>query len=75
MKPFAQSSACGIANDNAAMRRVAECKARIREANKLTESDLARIDAEGVERFWPPLKPPLMSLDPIVDAARQLCPS
>lgn len=75
MKLFAQSSGCGIANDNDAMRRVAECKARIREANKLTESDLARIDAEGVERFWPPLKPPLMSLDPIVDAARQLCPS
>ena len=74
MKLFAQSYGCGIADDNAGRHRVAECKARIRTANKLTESDLTRIEAEGVERFWPPLKPPLMSLDPLVEAARQLCP-
>jgi hypothetical protein len=74
MKLFAQSSGCGIADDNAGMHRVAECKARIRAANKLTESDLTRIEAEGAERFWPPLKPPLMSLEPLVEAARQLCP-
>jgi len=75
MKLFAESYGCGTGGDSAAMRRAAECKARLREANKLTESDLTRIDAEGVERFWPPLKPPLMSLDPVADAARQLCPS
>ena len=74
MKLFAQSSGCGTADDNAGKRRIAECKARIREVNKLTESDLARIEAEGVERFWPPGKPPLMSLDALAEAARQLCP-
>ena len=74
MKLFAQSYGCGIADDTAGRHRVAECKARIRTANKLTESDLTRIEAEGVERFWPPLKPPLMSLEPLVEAARQLCP-
>ena len=43
MKLFAQSYGCGTADDDAGKRRVAECKARIREVNKLTESDLTRI--------------------------------
>jgi hypothetical protein len=75
MKLFAQSSACGDAGDAGAAARVADCKARVRERAGVSDSEMTRIDAEGVERFWPPLKPPLMSLDPVVDAARQLCPS
>jgi hypothetical protein len=35
---------------------------------------LTRVEAEGAERYWPPLEPPLMSLDALTDAARQLCP-
>jgi hypothetical protein len=40
----------------------------------VSDSELTRIDAEGVERNWPPLKPVLMSLDAVITAAGQLCP-
>src|SRR5262245_20005234 len=71
MKIFAQSSACGGGSPAS----TTECEAGIRARSSISESELTRIEAEGAERFWPPLKPPLMSLDPIVEAARQLCPS
>ena len=70
MKIFAQSSACSSDNPGT----VSECKARIRARGSLSESELTRIEAEGAERSWPPLKPPLMSLDAVNEAARQLCP-
>ena len=70
MKIFAQSSACGT--ESAA--RASDCKARLRTHSHLSESELTRIEAEGAERSWPPLKPPLMSLEALTDAARQLCP-
>jgi hypothetical protein len=75
IKLFAQVSACGGSDPGAAgSRRTAECKTRIRERNSLSESELTKIEAEGLERNWPPLPPILMSLDAIVDAARLLCP-
>ena len=49
------------------------CKARIRERYRLSETDLTRIEAEGAERYWPPLELPFMSLDPVIDRARPLC--
>ena len=70
MKIFAQSSACS--NERPAS--VAECKARLRTRSNLSETELTRVEAEGAERYWPPLKPPLMSLDALTDAAKQLCP-
>ena len=70
MKIFAQSSACGSEPPAS----VAECKARIRTRSNLSESELRRVEAEGAERYWPPLKPPLMSLEALTGAARQLCP-
>jgi hypothetical protein len=70
MKIFAQASECGAAAD--AISRA--CKARIRERYHLQESDLTRIEAEGAERYWPPLELPFMSLDPVIAMARQLCP-
>ena len=70
MKIFAEASECGAAAD--ALSRA--CKARIRERYRLPESDLARIEAEGAERYWPPLELPFMSLDPVITLARQLCP-
>ena len=69
MKIFAQAAECGAAAD--AVSRA--CKARIRERYRLPESDLTRIEAEGAERYWPPLELPFMSLDPVIDRARQLC--
>ena len=71
MKLFADSSACGTAGSQ----RAAECKTRIRERAGVSEPELAKIEAEGVERNWPPLQPILMSLDPITEAGRRLCPS
>ncbi len=72
MKVFADVSACG---DAAGSLRAAECKTRIREHAGVSEAELAKIEAEGVERNWPPLPPILMSLDPITEAGRLLCPS
>ena len=69
MRIFAQTSECGAAAD--AVSRA--CKARIRERHRLSETDLTRIEAEGAERYWPPLELPFMSLDPVIDRARQLC--
>ena len=72
VKVFADVSACG---DAAGSLRAAECKTRIREHAGVSEAELAKIEAEGVERNWPPLPPILMSLDPITEAGRLLCPS
>jgi hypothetical protein len=74
MKLFAEVSACGNAADAAGSPRVAECRTRIRERGGLSESELTKIEAEGVERNWPPRPPVLMSLDAVADAARSLCP-
>jgi hypothetical protein len=73
-KVFADVSACGDAA-GAGSQRAAECKARVRERAKVSEDELTKIEAEGVERNWPPRPPILMSLDPITEAARPLCPS
>jgi hypothetical protein len=70
IKIFAQSSACSSESAGNA----SDCKARVRTRSNISDSELTRIEAEGAERFWPPLKPPLMSLDAVTDAARQLCP-
>jgi hypothetical protein len=70
MKIFAQSSACSTEPPAS----VADCKARLRTRSNLSENELTRVEAEGAERYWPPLEPPLMSLDALTDAARQLCP-
>ena len=69
MRIFAQASECGAAAD--AVSRT--CKARIRERYRLSETDLTRIEAEGAERYWPPLELPFMSLEPVIDRARPLC--
>jgi hypothetical protein len=69
MKIFAQAADCGAAAD--AVTR--SCKARIRERYRISESDLTRIEAEGIERSWAPLELPFMALDPVIDMARQLC--
>jgi hypothetical protein len=70
MRIFADVSECGAAAD--AVSRA--CRARIRERHRLTEGDLTRIEAEGAERYWPPLELPFMNLDPVITMARQLCP-
>jgi hypothetical protein len=74
MKVFAETSACGNATDAAQSRRVSDCKTRVRERSGVSDSELTRIDAEGVERNWPPLKPVLVSLDAVITAAGRLCP-
>jgi hypothetical protein len=74
MQLFARLSACAAPPGAAAPRSAAECKARIGKQSSLSESELARIEAEGVERNWPPLPRVLMNLDAVTDAARQLCP-
>ena len=74
VKVFADVSACGDA-DGAAGSPRAECRTRIRERAGLSETELTKIEAEGVERNWPPRPPILMSLDPITEAGRLLCPS
>ncbi|MDQ3349517.1 MAG: hypothetical protein M3545_16320 [Acidobacteriota bacterium] len=71
---FAETSACGNATDVDGSRRVSGCKARLRARTGVSDTELIRIEAEGVERNWPPLKPVLMNLDVVIAAATQLCP-
>jgi predicted small lipoprotein YifL len=75
VKMFADVSACGGAGGATGSQRAAECRTRIRERAGVSETELAKIEAEGVERNWPPLPRILMSLDPISEAGRLLCPS
>ena len=64
----------GEAADGEGSRRVSDCKARVRERSGVSDSELTRIEGEGVERNWPPRKPVLISLDAVIAAAGQLCP-
>jgi hypothetical protein len=73
-KVFAETSACGNAAAGEGSRDVGDCKARVRERSGVSDIEQIRIEAEGVERNWPPLKPVLMSLDAVIAAAGQLCP-
>ena len=73
MKIFAQASACAETAAGSTT-GIADCKTRVAKAGRITDDDLTRIEAEGAERFWPPLQRPLMSLDPVIAAAQQLCP-
>ena len=75
VKMFADLSACGGAGGATGSQRAAECRTRIRERAGVSETELSKIEAEGVERNWPPLPRILMSLDPISEAGRLLCPS
>jgi hypothetical protein len=49
------------------------CKQRLRDAMKLSGSDLRQIEAEGQERVWPPVPPRRQSVQPIVEAGSHLC--
>ena len=51
----------------------ASCLQRLRSARGLTEDELKQIDAEGVERHWPPLPPQRASVAPLVDEGLKLC--
>ena len=73
MKIFAQASACGGAGSATSI-DIPACKARVAKASGISGADLTRIEAEGAERFWPPLERPWMSLEPVIAAARRLCP-
>jgi hypothetical protein len=50
------------------------CEQHIREAHKLTESELQLIEAEGQERFWPPVSRTLKSIGPLAQEGLTLCP-
>jgi hypothetical protein len=75
MKIFAQVADCGAPSSTKGAATVAACKARVQQRHELTAEELAKIEAEGVERNWPPRPVQLMSIDPVIEAARQLCPS
>jgi hypothetical protein len=65
---FAQAVACEDGNSETA------CKARLRNAERLAEGELATIGNEGVSKSWPPLEPAYMSLQPLIEDALKLCP-
>jgi hypothetical protein len=67
MEIFRASAACEGNAD------AAGCRHRLRVARMLSEAELHQIDAEGRERFWPPLMSKRMSLDPMITAGLKLC--
>jgi hypothetical protein len=72
MRIFADAVACDrrFAGDSV---NVGMCKATVRRASHLTDSDLAQIEAEGTERTWPPLERKPVSLQPLIDTGLRLC--
>jgi hypothetical protein len=65
MQVFQESAACGKTDRG--------CKAQVRARHRLSDADLAQIDAVGVERLWPPLPPQRKDLGPLTDAGLKLC--
>jgi hypothetical protein len=49
------------------------CKQRARRFVDLTDAELSQIEAEGIERRWPPESPNRKSLDPLLKMGAQLC--
>ena len=49
------------------------CKSRVRAQHALDSTQLAQIEAEGVERMWSPNVRKPASLDPIVEAGLKMC--
>jgi hypothetical protein len=72
MQIFREASACNVGSRQ--MVDTNRCKQRLQEMRSLSESELKQIEAEGLERTWPPLPPKRMSLVPLVDVGLQLCP-
>lgn len=67
MQLFAASVACErTANPGG-------CKQQLRATRTLSEAELHQIDAEGLERVWPPLTAKRTSLDPVINAGLKLC--
>jgi hypothetical protein len=66
---FAERSACRAAD------AAATCREQVRTRHNITADELTRIEAEGTERRWPPIKPVFMSLEPVVQAGMKLCPN
>ena len=67
MAIYKEAAACG----NGAV--ASQCRQRVRERRALTDAQLSEIEAEGVERIWPPNQRGLVSLEPIVEAGLKLC--
>lgn len=63
MEIFAELSACDAA----------ACRKLLLPRYTVSDDELKQIEAEGIERRWPPLAPRRVSLDPIVDAGLKLC--
>lgn len=62
---FSALEACG--------EHASACRQRLRNRYQLSSEELAQIEAEGVERHWPPLPPEYRSVAPLVQAGLQLC--
>jgi hypothetical protein len=67
MQIFAESSSCERGAGGL------PCKQRLRERAGLSDAELQQIDAEGVERRWPPLTRAFVSLDRIAAEGGRLC--
>ena len=65
MRIFRTASACAPAD--------AGCRQRVAVSSGLSPEELTQIEAEGRERSWPPLSPPLRSTSPVVNAGLALC--
>jgi hypothetical protein len=64
MDIFAALSAC---------RSDGACRRGVRETQGLSDADVTQIEAEGLERRWPPLSRARIPLEPIVSGGLELC--
>lgn len=71
MRIFQDTESCGP--DTGGSER-ASCEARVADESHISPSELARIEVEGHERAWPPLRPPFIAMDAVLSAGAALCP-
>ena len=67
-KIFAGMSACSRLATGAAA-----CRDGLQASHNVTDDELGKIEAEGIERRWPPVEPVHMSLAPVLAAGLKLC--
>jgi hypothetical protein len=70
---FTELMACEGDGSVAVQAQADVCKKRLAGLRGLTEPELKQISVEGRERLWDPLKRERASLEPLIEAGRQLC--
>ena len=62
-----------LACERTASSDVLRCKEHVRRSAGLSESELQQVQAEGIERRWPPLSANRKNIEPLIKIGLRLC--